>query len=86
MSKAKEKLSSRAGWASIVGLISAGVTAAVFAVALVVALLLEFIVTGHFCEIVGESAVTVGGRICGATSLLAFVVGFAVAARWWRNP
>ncbi len=68
-----------AGWAFAVGLVSAGVTAAVFAVALVVALLLEFIVTGHICEIVGESEVTIGGRICGAASLLAFVVGFGVA-------
>lgn len=71
-----------AGWASAVGLMSALVTACVFMVALVVALLLEFIATGQICEIVDESVCTMGGRICGAASLLAFVVGFVVAA--WR--
>lgn len=71
-----------AGWASVIGLICAIATCTVFAVALVVALLLEFVVTGHICEIVDQSSVTIGGRICGATSLLAFVVGFGVVA--WR--
>ncbi len=74
-----------AGWASAVGLVFAGVTVCVFAAALVVALLLEFIVTGQICKIVDESVATIGGRICGATSLLAFVVGFGFAVRSWRK-
>lgn len=68
----------RAGWASVVGLCATAVTAAVFAVALVLSMLCEFIVTGGIGETVGESFVTTGGRICGALSLLAFVVGFVV--------
>lgn len=75
-----------ARWAAVVGMMSALVTACVFVVALVVALLLEFIITGHICEIVDESAATIGGRICGATSLLAFVVGFVVALRRAGKP
>ena len=73
----------RAGWAAVVGLCATAVTSAVFAVALVLAMLCEFIVTGGIGETVGESFVTTGGRICGATSLLAFVVGFVVAWAPW---
>lgn len=77
---AKEKLRwAGAGWASVVGLICALITCTVFAVALVLALLGEFIVTGSIGETVGDSFVRTGGRICGAASLLAFVVGFGVA-------
>ncbi len=66
----------------MVGLISAITACTVFAVALVLALLCEFIVTGGIGETVNDSFVSTGGRICGATSLLAFVVAFGVAA--WR--
>lgn len=67
-----------AGWASVVGLISALTACTVFAVALVLALLIEFIVTGSIGEWVDDSFVRTGGRICGATSLLTFVVAFVV--------
>ena len=68
-----------AGWASVVGLTCALTTCAVFAVALVLAVLGEFIVTSSIGETVDDSFVRTGGRICGAASLLAFVVGFGVA-------
>ena len=66
------------GWASVVALCCVAGTCTVFAVALVLALLCEFIVTGGIGETVDDSFVRTGGRICGATSLLAFVVGFGV--------
>ena len=80
--------SDNAQWAIAVGLMSALVTFTVFMVALCVALLCEFILTGGICEVVDDGVASIGGRLCGATSLLAFVVGFGVAAalEWRKLP
>lgn len=74
----------RVKWASVVGLISAITTCAVFVVALVLALLCEFIITGRIGETVDDGFVRTGGRICGAMALLAFVVAFGVVT-WWAG-